>query len=337
MNILLSSVGRRSYLVNYFQEALGTDGLVVVTNSIPDTQGILVSEKSYVVPEASNPEYLDTLIDICKCNKIQMLFSLHDLDAYILSQHKGRFFGIGVIPVISDYSVMKYTLDKYKTSIWAKKNGIGYPKTFLTCEDALLSVEKGEISFPLIVKPIHGFGSIEVSVAHDEEELFMLVRLVDKNWSRSNISSFVNCEMGSVIVQELLNGQEFGLDIVNDLEGEYVTCFVKRKLGMRSGETDGAVTEDNVEIKEFGALISRKLRHIGLLDADVFLDEDGSILLLELNPRFGGGYPFSHVAGADIPRFLLALATQADVNARWLQVEPGVRSFKDISILRMKQ
>lgn len=337
MNILLSSVGRRSYLVKYFQDALGVDGIVVGTNCIPDTQGLLATDRSYVVPKANHPNYIDILLKICETNEVKLLFSLHDLDGYILSQNKDRFSEIGVTPVISDYSVMKTTLNKYKTYIWANENDVNFPNTFLKVEDAILCVEKSKISFPLIVKPIHGCGSIEIRVAHNEEELYMLGKLVNNQIMRSDIANFFNYEKECIVIQEYIKGQEFGLDIVNDLNGKYITCFVKRKFGMRAGETDGAIVEDNEELKGFGAHLGDHLNHIGLMDTDVFVTEEGKIYLLEMNPRFGGGYPFSHIAGADIPRYFIALAKRSIVDPSWLQVETGVRGYKDIDIVTISK
>jgi len=187
------------------------------------------------------------------------------------------------------------------------------------------------------VKPIHGCGSIEIRVAHNEEELYMLGKLVNNQIMRSNIADFFDYEKESIVIQEYIKGQEFGLDIVNDLNGKYITCFVKRKFGMRAGETDGAIVEDNEELKGFGAHLGDHLNHIGLMDTDVFVTEEGKIYLLEMNPRFGGGYPFSHIAGADIPRYLIALAKRSSVDPSWLQVETGVRGYKDIDIVTISK
>ena len=334
MNILLSSVGRRSYLVKYFQEALDGDGIVIGTNSILNTQGLNAVDRSYIVPQANHPDYIETILKICETNEVQLLFSLHDFDGYILSQYKDKFLEIGVVPVISDYSVMETTLNKYKTYIWANRNDIAVPKTFLNIEEAISHVDKGNVLFPLFVKPSHGCGSIGIRVAHNKEELCMLYKIVKNYIIRSNINDFFPDENENVIIQEYLKGHEFGLDIINDLDGKYTTCFVKRKFSMRSGETDSAIVEDNKELNKFGAYLGERLKHVGLMDTDVFVTEEGKICLLEMNPRFGGGYPFSHIAGADVPRYIIALAKGIRVDPSWLQVEIGVKGYKDIQIVK---
>jgi len=117
------------------------------------------------------------------------------------------------------------------------------------------------------------------------------------------------------------------LDIVNDLDGNYATTFVKRKLAMRAGETDRAITVDSEQLQELGQLIGGKLCHIGNLDCDVFVRE-GICYVLELNPRFGGGYPFSQVAGANIPAALIAWADGKEPDPSWLKVMPNVMASK---------
>jgi carbamoyl-phosphate synthase large subunit len=131
----------------------------------------------------------------------------------------------------------------------------------------------------------------------------------------------------AVLIQERLLGQEYGLDVVNDLHGRYVTTFARCKLAMRAGETDRAVTVESHEFDRLGATIGQQLGHVGNLDCDVFLAED-RLYALELNPRFGGGYPFSHVAGADLPAALIAWASGEVPDPRWLRVRFGVTSAK---------
>jgi len=110
-------------------------------------------------------------------------------------------------------------------------------------------------------------------------------------------------------------------------EGRYVTTFVKRKLSMRAEETDRAITVDDPVLSALGETLGRRLGHTGNLDCDVFVG-DGEPAVVELNPRFGGGYRFSHAAGADVPAALVAWASGLTADACWLEASPGVASGK---------
>jgi carbamoyl-phosphate synthase large subunit len=81
--------------------------------------------------------------------------------------------------------------------------------------------------------------------------------------------------------------------------------YVKEKLAMRAGETDKSVLRNKPELEELGYRVGRALQHIGNVDCDIF-EKDGKQYLLELNPRFGGGYPFSQMSGANYPAAILA-------------------------------
>lgn len=82
---------------------------------------------------------------------------------------------------------------------------------------------------------------------------------------------------------------------------------------MLSGETDKAVSVIDARFQEVGETIGKNLKHIGNLDGDVF-EHQGELYFLELNPRFGGGYPFSHEAGNNTAAIYLAwLKCQSDV------------------------
>lgn len=148
-------------------------------------------------------------------------------------------------------------------------------------------------------------GSIGVHKAETEAELIFYYNYTHKEVLQSYLKyestqAIDNC----VIIQEQLPGQEYGLDIINDLEGNHVAVFVKKKLAMRSGETDAAITIDEPTLKELGKKLGTLSKHRGVLDIDVFYDGNQAIIL-DMNARFGGGYPFSHIAGADIPRAIV--------------------------------
>jgi carbamoyl-phosphate synthase large subunit len=130
-----------------------------------------------------------------------------------------------------------------------------------------------------------------------------------------------------LIAQEKVAGDEYGLDVVNDLCGRYVTTFVKRKMAMRAGETDKAITVDHPQLKAIGQQIGEALKHVGNLDCDVFVDGH-RYWVLELNPRFGGGYPFTHRAGVNLPAALIAWAQGDMVDPRWLTLRPDVAAAK---------
>jgi carbamoyl-phosphate synthase large subunit len=134
---------------------------------------------------------------------------------------------------------------------------------------------------------------------------------------------------GGIVIQEALQGEEYGVDVVNDLDGEFVCCFVKRKLGMRFGETDAAITVEDGQIEDQARRIAARLRHVGPMDIDVFRHED-RIQLLDMTPRFGGHYPFAHLAGANVPAALLAWARGEEADPEWLRVRYGVEGYKEI-------
>ena len=115
--------------------------------------------------------------------------------------------------------------------------------------------------------------------------------------SQQNIE---NC----VVIQEKLDGQEYGLDVINDLDGNYKVTSIKKKIAMRSGETDSAETITDPRLNRIGEKLSNQLKHIGNLDVDAFIVNE-TPYVLEMNARFGGGYPFSHLAGVNLPKAIV--------------------------------
>jgi carbamoylphosphate synthase large subunit/ribosomal protein S18 acetylase RimI-like enzyme len=337
MNILLTSVGRRSYLVKYFKEALGKDGEVHVSNSSDLTPAFSYADKSTVTPLIYDKSYIPYLLNYCKVNRIHAIISLFDIDLPILSKNKQLFNDIGVQVVVSDNAVIDICNDKLKTYKFLMRNGFHAPKTYFSLREALNEIKEGEIRYPVIIKPRWGMGSIGVYDAENETELNVLFKK-----TLSNIkSSYLKYESQeklkeSVIIQEKLAGQEYGLDIINDLNGKYQNTIVKVKYAMRSGETDCAETVDSPILKRLGESISHKLQHIGNLDVDVFLNED-TPYILEMNARFGGGYPFSHMAGVNLPKAIVHWLKEGEIPMSLVKENIGVLCHKDINIINIKK
>ena len=328
MNVILTCAGRRNYLVKYFQEALNGEGLVFASDVSPDAVSLQEADRSFTLPAIYHEDYIDKLLYLCSQYNISLVVSLNDLELPLLSKNRDRFTEIGTVVAVSSPSVIDICFDKWATFQFLTSHNIPTAKTYLSLEDAQQAIAKGEVSYPVVVKPRWGSASIGIQYPGDDEELELAYRYVNKLLGRTCLSDVSESDkQRCVIIQEKLQGDEYGLDVINDLQGNYQSTFVKRKLKMRAGETDRAITVPSPKLHDLGGYISEKLGHVANLDCDVMMD-DSNYAVLEMNPRFGGGYPFSHFAGANIPAALIAWVSGKEVDKNWLQVEANISSAK---------
>lgn len=322
MNILFTCAGRRTYLLKYFKENMSPEDKIVATDMQLTAPALQAADIKLQVPPVYDPKYIDITLDICKKHKIDALLSLNDLELPILAENKARFEELGVNVIVSDSNVIDICFDKYKTAQWVESIGLNAPKTYVTLVSAKEALSKGEIAFPLFMKPRWGSGSIGLETIEDMEKLEIYYNILMKKIKKTILAT---ASVGDdyIMIQEKLTGNEFGLDVMNDLEGNNVAVSVKKKLAMRAGETDKAITVDLPEVREMGAAIGRNLKHIGNLDVDIMQRADGDYCVLELNPRFGGGYPFSYEAGVNMPKAILQWLKGEKVDPAILQPEYG--------------
>lgn len=335
MNILFTCAGRRTYLLKYFKENMGDGDKVVATDMQLSAPALQVADVKLQVPAVYDPNYVDITLQICKEQKIDVLLSLNDLELPILAENKAKFEAEGVKVIVSDPSVIDIAFDKYKTAQWVESLGLKSPKTYVRLEDAKHALETGELHFPLFMKPRWGSGSIGLESIADMEELDIYYHLLMKKIKKTILAT---ASVGDeyIMIQEKLTGNEFGLDVMNDLEGNNVAVSVKQKLAMRAGETDKAVTVDLPEVHEIGHKIGAALKHIGNLDVDVMQNEKGEYCVLELNPRFGGGFPFSYEAGVNLPKAIIEWVKGNKVDASILQPEYGRMFSKNDYLMEIK-
>ena len=323
MNILITSAGRRGYIIKYFKDALREyGGKVYAGNSNPLSAAFEYADESIITPLIYDKEYIPFLISFCRQKQIEIIISLFDVDLLILAQNKETFQENGVKVIVSEETVIDTCNDKWKTYEFCMKNDICVPKTYKVITDVKRAVLSGELSFPVIVKPRWGMGSIGILEADDEAELEIMVKkcrkVIQSTYLKYEAVSDID---NSVIIQERLLGDEYGLDIINDLDGHFCNDVVRKKYAMRMGETDCAMVVQDKRIDVFAEKLSRMLGHIANLDVDVFINGD-KVYLLEMNARLGGGYPFSYLAGVDLPKAIIKW-----INGEHLEDELQIRQY----------
>lgn len=288
MNILITSVGTRNKIVQYFKNEVGNSGKIIATDMSELAPAIYETDKFYIVPAMSDPKYLDIILDICKKEKVDALFTLIDPEISLIAKNKTRFLDIGTIPLVSEYEQVELAFDKYKMFCYLKENGFKTAKSYVDKNEFYTDLNEGKINFPVFVKPVKGSASINISKVNSKKEIDLLFDLYD-----------------NLIIQEFLNGQEIGADVyIDPISKKVVSIFTKEKIKMRAGETDKARSFKDKELFE---LISRLIEKIGyqyMIDMDIF-KIGNDYYISEINPRFGGGYPHAYESGVKFTKFVI--------------------------------
>ncbi|MGI6623792.1 MAG: ATP-grasp domain-containing protein [Limnochordia bacterium] len=311
LNILILSCGTRNKIVQYFRRELDGRGMVIAADCSELAPALYDAHRYFIVPHVNSHNYIETILEICKKNRIKAVLSLIDPELSILAKHRERFVEIGVLPVLSDYDVVELCLDKYRMAEFLQECGFLSAKSYISKEAFLSDVADGGISYPVFVKPVKGSASLHVSKAACREELeFLLGRCDDP------------------MIQEFLAGTELGADVYIDLiSGEPVSIFVKEKIQMRAGETDKSISIKDEKLFGLIADFVKKAGLKGIVDIDIFRD-NGNYYISEVNPRFGGGYPHAHECGVNMVEMIIRNVQGLENKAVIGDYESGVHMMK---------
>ena len=282
MNILLLSVGTRNKVVQYFKKTFANAGKVIATDMSELAPAIYEADKYYIVPRITDDGYIDIIIDICKKEQINAVLTLIDPELSLLAKHIDEFKSIGVVVVGSSYELCERALNKMDMYKWLFSNGYKCAKSYVDKEEFYKDLSQGKVNFPVFVKPVCGSASIAISKVYDKETLELLL---GKN--------------SDLMIQEFLNGQEIGADVYIDLiSKEVASIFTKKKIIMRAGETDKAVSFKDEKLFDLIIKFVKDSGWTGQIDIDIF-EVGGEYYISEVNPRFGGGYPHAYESGCD--------------------------------------
>ena len=226
MNILILSAGTRNKVVQYFKKAIKDKGKVIATDMSELAPAVYEADKFYKVPRMTDTGYIDVIFDICKKENITGVLSLIDPELSLLSKHKDDFERLGVTVIGSSYVLCERALDKMEMYDWLLDKGYNCAKSYVDKEQFYADIDAGKITYPVFVKPVRGSASIAISKVYDKETVELLFEHND-----------------NLMIQEFLNGQEIGADVYIDMiSGDVVSIFTKKKIIMRAGETDKAVS-----------------------------------------------------------------------------------------------
>ena len=311
MNILILSAGTRDKVVQYFKKTIGNTGKVIATDCSNLAPAAYEADKFYLVSRINVSGYMDNILDICKKEEIDGVFSLIDPELSMLADRSRDFMEIGTVPIISPYELVETCFNKYEMAKLFAANGLTTAKVYMSIEDFNTARDAGEIDYPVFVKPVCGSASMHINKVSSDEELEGLFHMYD-----------------DLMIQEYMDGTEYGADVYIDLiSGKCTSIFLKKKIKMRAGETDKSVS---VWDKELFAKITKFVEDVGfrgMIDIDIF-NIGGEWYFSEVNPRFGGGYPHAYECGVDMPK-------QVVNNLNGIVNEPHIGEY-DINIIMMK-
>jgi carbamoyl-phosphate synthase large subunit len=287
MNILLTSVGRRVELLKAFRESMcrsNITGKIVTTDLKRNAPASFLADAAELVPRINHPDYIDRLLDICDRHRIDLLIPLIDTELHLLSLHEQRFRDLGVTVLISSAAVNDICYGKKKTGLFFQTIGVKTPKVYQLAEIK-------DRDFPVLIKPNQGSASVGVYQIKNRTELNFFVNYVE-----------------DPIIQELISGEEYTIDVLVNFQGKAISIVPRSRLETRAGETSKGTTVKNPALIAAAKYVVESLPGaIGCVTVQCFLQPDGEIVFIEINPRFGGGYPLAYRAGADFPLWLFQL------------------------------
>ncbi len=285
MNVLLTSVSRRVELLKAFRQSMqrsNITGKIITADLKRSAPASFLADTAELVPRIDDPTYIEKLLDICDRHKIDLLIPLIDTELHLLSLHQQQFSDIGVTLLISSATTNEICYSKKKTSIFFRDIGVKTPKIYE-------SSEIKDLNFPLIVKPDTGSSSVGLHYVQSKLELDFYLKNVE-----------------DAIIQQLIIGEEYTIDILVDFQGNVISIVPRLRIETRAGEISKGITVKNHTLIAAAKQVVESLPGaIGCITLQCFLQSDGEIIFIEINPRFGGGYPLSYRAGADFPSWLM--------------------------------
>jgi carbamoyl-phosphate synthase large subunit len=287
MNVLVTAASRRVPLVQAFQSAIDTLGLpgrVIATDVNAYSPAVHMADRAYGVPLATDPGYIDAILDICKAERVTLVVPTIDDELPVFGDARERFRQIGAFVACSSAATADACNDKYETCTRLAALGVPAAKTWLPHELTATT------DFPLFIKPRVGRGAVNAHVLRDGRDLAYHLGRIDEP-----------------IIQEYLSGPEFTIDVLCDLRGRPISIVPRERVVIRSGVIDRGRTVKSRPLMQLAEQVCDAFLFTGALNIQCRM-RGGEAAVFEINPRFSGGIDLTIAAGADFPNLLVQMA-----------------------------
>jgi carbamoyl-phosphate synthase large subunit len=305
--VLFTCAGQRVDIVGAFHRAGAT---TIAADANPLAPALYHADRYELVPRIDDAEYVPVLRRLIAAHYVRLVVPLTDLDQGLLARARDE---LGALVLLPDADTVERLGDKYRAHLLFEEHGIPSPPTWLPGD------VPADARFPLLVKARAGFGSRHIYRAADRAELDFFLRYTPVD----------------SIVQACLRGEEFSIDVFCDLEGRCLNAIPRTMIESKGGESIKGMTIKDETLIDFGRFVSETLALVGPANVQCFREADGTHLVTDINPRFGGGFPLPLAAGGRYPELALALARGERPEPRLGDFREGIvmtRFFADISL-----
>jgi carbamoyl-phosphate synthase large subunit len=296
--VLISSAGRRVELLRAFRRTLDQvgGGRMLATDLSWHSSAFHDADEGFLVPRITDPGFVPRMLEVCEAQGVDLVIPTLDPELPVYAAAREQFAAVGTTVAISSPEVTSIAGDKQHTHDWLVANG--FP-TVVQGTVADVRGDPGAWPFPLVVKPRFGSASIGVAVVDDLEAFEAAVTDDD------------------MIVQTKAAGTEHTIDLLADRSGRCLGAVPRRRIEVRAGEVSKGITVRSPALAELAEKVCAALPGAyGVLNFQVFVSPDtGQTAVIEINARFGGGFPLSHAAGADFPLALVQDALGQPITA----------------------
>lgn len=290
MNVLISSAGRRSSLVKAFVAATHARGGRTWAGDMDGlAPALYLADEAVRLPRCTEPAYIETLRDLVQRHQLRLIVPTIDTELPALAAHADEFRALGCRILISTPDFVRISGDKSLTQEAFAAAGLDVPRGW-TGEE-LADGWPDDLSEQLFVKPRDGSASLHTHAA-----------------TRATLAD-VLAVVPHAIVQERLSGPEITIDALLDFDGRPLHCVPRRRVRTLGGESIQGETLDDAPLRPWldrVLAVAGELGARGPITLQAFLTARGPVLI-ECNPRFGGGFPLAHAAGGRYPEWLLDL------------------------------
>jgi len=287
-SVLISSAGRRVELLRLFQVALGEadcGGRVVAIDSAPFAPACFLADDSHQVSACSSPHFVDEVLSVCENFGVSLVIPTIDPELPVYALARDTFEQAGIRVVVSCPETVEVTGDKTRFHRFLVDHSL--PTVAQT--DSLDASEVLDIvGLPCVVKPRRGSSSSGVSIPSTPEQLAVAIR-------------------PGFIAQGVARGVEYTVDVFCGPGGRLLTAVPRKRIAVRGGEVSKGVVVDFPEVADLARAVVQALPGpYGALCVQIFhCEETSTLAVIEVNARFGGGFPLAAAAGADYSRYLV--------------------------------